>query len=71
MLESFTEMRSTAETIESVNSGGHHALANSFKMNADYMGYGSGLEFGPNPWDFNIQADVEFTEQVLNLEKTL
>lgn len=67
MFESFTEMRSTAETIESASSANHHGLTNNL-INIDHMGYGPGLEFGLSPWDFNIQPDVEFTEQVRSKE---
>lgn len=55
MLESFTEMRSTAESIET---GASYYASTSNGVDHHHFDY------SPNPWDFDIQPDVEFSDQV-------
>lgn len=63
MLESFTETRSTAEATEACTSFTPlNAMAESVQGAADSMIFSTtGVQ---NPWDFDVQPDDDFADQV-------
>lgn len=64
MLESFTETRSTAEATEACTSiGPLNPMAESVQGAADLMiSSTTGVQ---NPWDFDVQPDDDFADQVI------
>lgn len=60
MLESFTETRSIAEATEACTSLASYAMAEN-ALNVPDISSTTGTQ---NPWDFDVQPDADFADQV-------